>query len=382
MSMDEILKTIRNTGGNSEKEILNNPYYYAVGSQKIATEIATSLNYIKLLLFPSPLSADYSYNTLPYRDFGDWLVYLSLLIHGTLISLIGYFGFVLRKYKIIGFAIAFYIIHLLLVNNIVFDIGATMGERLIFHSSVGFSIIVALLLYRGAEKIQPLKTGQTILAGTIVVLIVIFGFITINRNNAWKNDGTLFAEDIKTTPNSILVNANVAAALISKSDYEKDETIKKETLHKAIQLLDKAIDLHQHTFVAGFLNRGIAWYKLGDIDKAKANMDSVKALYPNYPTLKGMYALLSTYYLKNGWDSYGKYGKFPEAIGEFKKGLSFDSLNADLWYNLGGAYFSNHQLPEAVNAWRASLNIKPGNVQAQQGMQAALEMMKTNPQKK
>ena len=70
------------------------------------------------------------------------------------------------------------------------------------------------------------------------------------------------------------------------------------------------------------------------------------------------------------------------AIEEFKKGLSFDSTNADLWYNIGGAYFSNHQLPEAVNAWRVSLSIKPGNVQAQQGMQAALEMMKTNPPKK
>jgi tetratricopeptide (TPR) repeat protein len=191
----------------------------------------------------------------------------------------------------------------------------------------------------------------------------------------WKNDGTLFAADLKVAPNSILVNANVAASLISKADLVKDEKEKDTLLYNAIAMLDKTINLHRHTFVAGFLNRGIAWYKLGDIDKAKANMDTVKTLYPNYPTLKGMYALLSDHYMKKGWDSFGRVGRFPEAIIEFKKGLSFDSTNPQLWYNLGGAYYSNHQLPEAINAWQVSLKLKPDNVQAQQGLQAAMGML-------
>jgi uncharacterized membrane protein YagU involved in acid resistance len=78
----------------------------------------------------------------------------------------------------------------LLVNNLVFDIGATMGERLIYHSSVGFAIAVAYFLVKGAEKIQPVKTGHAVLAGLMVVVTALYGFKTIDRNKAWKNDSS------------------------------------------------------------------------------------------------------------------------------------------------------------------------------------------------
>ena len=369
MTFEEILNAIRHTSGNSEKEILNNPYYYATHPQKLATEISSSLYYIRFLVWPYPLSADYSYNSIPYKDFGNISVYISILVHLALAGLMIFFGFIKKNFKVLSFAIAFYLMHLFLVNNVIFDIGATLGERLIFHSSLGFSIIAAWFLYKGALKAGSVALAYKVIAGVLIVVTLASAVVVIPRNLEWKNDGTLFAADIKVSPNSILVMANVAAAIISKADYEKDEKTKTAELHRAIDLLDKAINLHEHTFVAGFLNRGIAWFKLGDIDKCKANMDTVKNLYPNYPTLKGMYALLSDHYMRNGWDKYGRFGKFPEAIEEFKKGLSFDSTNGQLWYNLGGAYYSNHQLPEAVGAWRISLKFKPGNPQAEQAMQ-------------
>ena len=376
MTYDNIMKSVKNTGSNADKEILNNPYLYATPAQKLATEIATSLDYIKLLLFPHPLSADYSYDTIPYSDFGSIKVYLSMLVHGLMFLLVGFFAFVKKNMKVVSFALAFYLLHLLLVNNTVFDIGATMGERLIFHSSVGFSIIMALLIVKALDYLNTERTKMAALSVLMGVVTLVSGYITVTRNLDWKNDATLFGADIKTTPNSILVNANVAAACISKVDFEKDPKVKDEQLHYAIGLLDHAIALHHNSFVAGFLNRGIAWYKLGDIDKAKANMDSVKMFYPSYPTLKGMYQLIGDHYMKLGWSKYGQFGKYPEAIEVFKKGLAADSTNADLWYNMGGAYYSNRQLPEAINAWQVSLKLKPGNMQAQQGMQAAIEQLK------
>ena len=375
MTFSEVFAKIRTSGSSSEQEILNNPYYYATPVEKLATEIATCLNYLKLLIFPHPLSADYSYDTIPYKNFSNFWVYCSLIIHGAMLVLIGYFGFFKKNLKVFSFAIAFYLFHLFLVCNIFFDIGATMGERLIFHSSVGFAIVVAYLLYKGFERIQPVATGRIALIGLMSIITVLCGAKTIARNFYWKNDNTLFTEDLKVAPNSILVNANVAASYVSMADYEKDEKKKKELLYAAIAMLDKTIYLHKHTFVAGFLNRGIAWYKLGDIDKAKANMDTVKSLYPTYPTLKGMYALLSDHFMKRGWNEYGKFGKYPEAIEEFKKGLAIDSSNAELWYNMGGAYYSNHQIQEAIASWQVALKLKPDYLMAQQGMQAAMGLL-------
>lgn len=372
-------------GENSENEVLNNPYLFASGAEKLATEIATTLNYLKLLLFPHPLSADYSYNSIPYKDFSNPIVWLSLVVHaGLVVAMVLLFprrasGTSSSKPAIVGidyhgilcFAIAFYLLHLLLVCNIFFDIGATMGERLIFHSSVGFAIAVAYFLCKGAEKIKPAVNGQRALAGLMVVIILLSGYKTMSRNMDWKNDSTLFRADLKTVPNSVLVLGNVAASDITLSDYQQDEKTRQEYLYHAIKLLNHALSIH-HTFVAGFLNRGIAWYKLGDIDKAKPNVDTVRSLYPTYPTLPGMYKLMGEFYMKKGWEEFGKYGKFPEAIEQFKKALSVDSTNPEIWYNLGGALYSNRQLPDAIGAWQRALQLKPDYAQARQGLQAAM----------
>ncbi len=391
-------KTVPPAAESSAQEVLNNPYLFADSTQKLATEISTSLNYLKLLLFPYPLSADYSFNTIPYVDFSNWKVWLSMLVHGGIVvAAIMLFKKIvdmksaqstnsrttgissadagrLATYSIFLFAIAFYFLHLLLVCNIVFDIGATMGERLIYHSSVGFAIVVAWLLVKGMERIQNQTVAKASLVGFMTVVTVLFAIQTIARNRAWKNDATLFGTDIKTVPNSVLVNANVAASYITIADYQKSDSARSKYLHDAIDILNHTLSIHR-TFVAGFLNRGIAWYKLGDVDRAKPNIDTVRSLYPNYPTLPGMYKLISDFYLKNGWESYGKKGMYAEAITEYKKGLAIDPTNADLWYNMGGAYFTNKQYPEALECFQKAQKLKPENPQAQQGVSAAMQML-------
>ena len=386
---------------SSDNEVLNNPYLFASVSEKLATEISTSLNYLKLLIFPYPLSADYSYNTIPYVDFSNFKVWLSLIVHGGMVvaaivlfqRIIGLKSEAAKraKTKIAGisqttdttaintaaiflFAIMFYFLHLLLVCNIVFDIGATMGERLIYHSSVGFVIAAAWLIVKGMSMIKNPATSKAALAGFMTIVIVLCGIQTIARNAAWKNDATLFGTDIKTVPNSVLVNANVAASYITIADFQKTDTARRKYLHDAIDILNHTLAIHR-TFVAGFLNRGIAWYKLGDVDRAKPNIDTVRSLYPNYPTLPGMYKLMSDYYLKNGWESYGKNKMYAQAIAEYKKGLTIDSTNVDLWYNMGGAYYTNQQYPEALYSFQRALKINPNNAQAQNGLKATMEVL-------
>ncbi len=287
----------------------------------------------------------------------------------------------LNTASIFLFAITFYFLHLLLVCNIVFDIGATMGERLIYHSSVGFVIAAAWLLVKGMEKIKDPSIAKASLAGVMTVIIVLFGIQTMARNAAWRNDATLFSTDIKTVPNSVLVNANVAASYITIADYQKTDSARRKYLYDAINILNHTLSIHR-TFVAGFLNRGIAWYKLGDVDRARPNIDTVRSLYPNYPTLPGMYKLMSDYYLKNGWESYGKKGMYTEAIEEYKKGLKIDSTNVDLWYNMGGAYYTNKQYPEAAGAFQKALKINPNNQQAQNGLNATIQMLNGGPAQK
>lgn len=370
---------------SAAQEVLNNPYLYAEGVQKSATIISSSLYYIKFLLFPHPLSADYSFAQIPYKDFSHYSVWLSIAVHLGMVILM--FVYLPKKQllksvdkvtvggkEIICFAIGFYFLHLIMVNNFVFDIGATLGERLIYHSSVGFAIVVAWLLVKGSEKLKPAANGALMLGVVVGIVTVLMGFKTIDRNKAWKNDSMLFTTDIKTVPNSVLVNANVAASYITMADYAETPQRRQQYLTDAIAILDHTLDIHPR-FVAAYLNRGIAWYKVGDIDKAIENLNSVKRLYPTYPTLPGMYKLICDHYLRVGWEQYGKNGKFTEAIEVYKKGLQVDSTNADLWYNIGGAYYTNRRPVEALEAFRRTLQLAPNNQQAQMGIRAASEML-------
>jgi len=303
---------------SAETNVLNNPYAYTEGLEKIATEIATSLNYLKLLIYPHPLSFDYSYNQIPYKNFSNPFVWISIIVHtGIIAGIIWFF----KKRSVLCFALSFYLLNLLMVCNVFFDIGATMGERLIYHSSVGFSIALAWLLYKGMEKIKPAKTGRIILSGLVVVLVVLCGFTTINRNRDWKNNTTLFTHDLKVSPNSVLVNINVAISLMNSSDYEKDPSKKKEDLLRSIELFNKALTIHP-TYDKAYLNKSLAWFRLGQFDSVLSNLNRTRQLYANHPQLP------------------------------------------DIYYNLGIAFSNNREFEKAIQCWQITLQLNPGYANA------------------
>jgi tetratricopeptide (TPR) repeat protein len=311
---------------SSDNDLLNNPYANADKTEQVATKISTSLNYIKLLLFPHPLSSDYSYNTIPYKKFSHPQVWASLIAHGGLFYGLFYY---FKKRHVLAFALAFYLLNLLIVCNLIFNIGGTMGERLVFHSSVGFCIAVAWLLYKAMEKIKPAASGRLALAGCIVLITALYGFKTIDRNTAWKNDETLFSEDIKTTPNSVLVNSNVASSFINKAEAEPDSVKKFESLRTGIKYYNKVLEIHP-TFVSGFMNRGVAYLKLTMPDSAKANYDMAMKLYPNYPKLYEVY------------------------------------------YNLGVCYYLSGRIQDAVTTWQQVTRMNPQYILAQQSINTAM----------
>lgn len=274
----------------SDTDIQINPYAYASAAQKLATEISTSLRYLRLLFWPHPLSSDYSYAQIPYTDFADPMVWFSLLVHISLA--VGAVVLAIRRH-LLAFAVSFYLLNLLLINNFLFDIGATMGERLIFHSSLGFVIMLA---YVASAIVSRYKVSAAVPAAVLLLVTVAAGYKTTARNRDWKNNGTLFLKDIEASPNSFLVNLNVATILCNRTDYEPDSTRRRIDLERAIPLFDKVIGM-QDNFVLGYMNRAIAYLKLGAPDKMVADLDAVRRIYPIYPQLLPMYYRAAQLYL-------------------------------------------------------------------------------------
>lgn len=338
-------------GAHEDNELLNNPYLLASVDQILATKIATLMNYLKLLVYPISLSSDYSYNQIPYADWSNFMPWFSIFIHlGLIITIV----FLIIKRHYLAFAISCYLGYLVLVSNLFLNIGATMGERLIYHSSLGFSMVIAYLLYTTYEKIKSKKYAMLALSGTMFLLTFSCGNIIITRNTDWKNNSTLARKDVLTVPNSVLMNANAGVSYLNEASLMPNTEFKKETLQKALLYLNKAISLHPG-FTVAHINRGSVLFQLGEIEKAKEDWDIAQKQFPSHPELPGMF---TSYYINSSIVK-GSKGLYNEAIGELKKGEKYDSNNLILLFNMGYYYNLVGNKNAAINKFEKIVKIAP-----------------------
>ena len=345
-------------------DVLNNPYKFASHAQQWATKLEILWRYLRLLVFPHPLSSDYSYNAIPYTDFNAAKVWLSLLLH---LSLIAATIVLFIRRNILAFALAFYLTTLLLVSNLVVNIGATMGERLVYHSSFGFALAIALLCDWAVQKMGSGKRKTLLASSLCLFLIVPCGALVIQRNLKWKDDASLFMADVKTVPDSVIVNGNAAKAYLELSERPENKAVAMELTRKSIPFLTKAISTHKRYF-NGYLDLGVAYGKLGELERAEECWRMAQEIYPTHPYLKTNFHLLALAYNKKAMDLVSQ--ETPEAIRLLEKAIGVDPENPDLWFNLGGACFGIKEFAKARAAWIETLRLKPGYKEAEEGMSA------------
>ena len=391
------LVAVRLKPGVPDTEILNNPYLLADGVEQFCTKAYVLLKYLTLLVFPHPLSSDYSYNTIHYRNLGSWDFWLSIVLHLGLLVLGVRLVF---KKHIIGFAIMTYIIFLLMIGNILMDIGATMGERLIFHSSIGFCIAMAWLILKGLERLENVSFNvkRAGLIAFVCVVTFLYGCKAWERNWDWKNDVTLFLKDVNTMPHSVLVLGNAGARWVDLADTKEitgrnipgqdstrfndyngtlkvtDEEVKagnykdkrEAALYKGIKFLKHAVELHPR-YVNGYLNLGLAYFKLKIDKEALFYWKNAEKLYPNNPYLRNYYIV---YYndLKNRGATYFQRGRMDSAAIEYNKCTILDPYNPEGWYNTGGAYFNQQKYAKAKACWERALQLKPDYAEAKRAL--------------
>jgi protein O-mannosyl-transferase len=383
--------------GVPDTEILNNPYLLADGEERFATKGFVLLKYLWLQIFPATLSSDYSYNTIEYRHFTSWDFLLSMVVHiGMVFAAIYY---TLKKH-ILGFAAMTYIVFALMIGNVLMDIGATMGERLIFHSSIGFCIAAAYLMLKGLDKLSGIdfSVRRIGLVGVVLIITFLFGCKTWERNWDWKNDVTLFLKDVKTMPHSVLVLGNAGARWVDLADTKEvtgvqvvgqdstrfndyngtlvitDEEVKEggyknkreAALYKGIAFLKHATDLHPR-YVNGYLNLGLAYFKLRKDFEALYYWKNAERLYPNNPYLRNYYQVYSNDLKNRGANAFNR-GRMDSAAIAYNMWSLLAPYDKEAWYNLGGAYFNQGKYPLAYRSWSRALQIDPNYAEVKKVM--------------
>jgi tetratricopeptide (TPR) repeat protein len=351
-------------------DVLNDPFMYATGTEKIATKIALLNQYLKLLIFPHPLSADYSYNNFPYHSFADWQVWLSILIWGGIV----YLTYKLwQKKHIMAFASLFFLAFFMLINNLLFDIGATMGERLIYHSSLGFCLGVAWLIIYGVKNIKTSELAKRVITvGSVVVILFLYGYKTMARNLDWRTNFSLFAKDVQSIPNSALTNGNAGSEFYNYA-YQKLKNIKNpthldtvefyRTTDTAIMYLTKAISIHQR-FVSASINLGLCYSKRGIMDSAIVYWKKAASNFGgrNASLIENAKIVLA-YGKKLGSEK-----EYQKAASVLRDASVIDAGNFEIWDNLGGSEYMQGNFEAAAYSFTQALNLNPNLQGARQGL--------------
>jgi protein O-mannosyl-transferase len=357
------LKIVGAGASKESPDVLNAPFKFAKGNERLATKIEILNHYLRLLFFPHPLSSDYSYDTIPYKNFKNGLVWLSIAIHASMVYATVKLFF---KRNILSFALAFYLLHLFLISNLAMEIGATMGERLIYHSSFGFAIAISVGFMWLIRKIPSTQMQKLVGIAIWIVITSLFSAKVIARNAQWKNDITLFMADVETVPNSVLVNGNVGKAYydISQKPENKDTPKEKEYINKALYHLTKSVNIHKR-YVNGYINLGVAHYALKDYDKAKEYWDIVQVLYPNNPYLINNMKALAFAFYNEAMTAVSQSQNDPivlqQAIHNLNQAVSIMPDNPDFRYDLGGLNFMVGRYDVAKAQWEDVLKYYPNH---------------------
>ncbi len=381
--------------GSNSMELMNNPFLKLSGAswvpfsggEKLATIFFTLGKYVWLLIFPHPLSHDYYPRAVEIMQFSNWQVLASVALYIAILGSIVYFW---KKDKVVSFGLAFFIITLSIVSNIVFPIGTNMSERFMFMPSLGILLVIARLMT------QYIKKENILLAITGLILLG-FAFKTITRNQVWKDDFTLFTTDVKTNGRSAKLLNAAGGALTTEASKLKASTKKSQMLTEAIGYLKEAINIHP-TYRNAYLLIGNALFYQENYEESIAYYDKVLGLYPDFKDAQDNLPIIlrdagkhfgqkkndiakSEKYLTRSYELSpgdpetlrllgivnGIKGDHDRAIFYFDKALKINPKSAMAHVNLGTAYKNKGDAVTAADFYNKALALDPNALDGIQG---------------
>lgn len=337
------------------------PYTYAdnsllacdnILSQKL-TAITILGKYLLQFILPLQFSYDYSFNQIPCATFSDANLWMALAIIMLLIIV------AIKTFSTkpaISFGILFFFLTILPVSNLLFNIGTTKADRLMFTPILGLLIALMYFVFHLTSQLTKatLSSKPAVIATTIAVLCFALSF---ERSTAWASNYNLFTTDINNAPNSGRVNYNYGTLLLNSGPDTAD-------FSKALQYLETAntIDSNDYNTVC---NLGVAYYKNQRYDDAIRSLRKAAAM--NSKNGSTYLNLADVYFTTQIWDSAAKY---------YTTAIDLNARNAQTHNKAGTAFFNRSQYVNAVKMFEAGLKLYPDNSEMLINYGNALAMLK------
>lgn len=302
-------------------------------------------NYIKLILFPFPLNADYVFS---YPDrFLDVLPVLSLLI---VVGLVILSIFVLKYSKAASFGIWWFFITLFPVYNLI-QIYNPFAERYLYIPVFGFCLVFSVFVKYITSRFSVKRAGilNLFIVGCFVLA---YTAVSIDRNRDWKDSYSLWTKTLEVEPDSVRAHGNLARV------YQQ-----KGLIDQSMREVKKTLELNPKDFKA-YYNLGVI---LGEQGSAKEAISAYQKTIEMNPRFKNAHFNLGTIYKAQN--------RLEAAKQAFKRVVEIDSDDIEARNNLGVIYAMQGKLNAALVEWQKVIALDPANRDVQANIERAKKLI-------
>lgn len=190
-------------------------------------------HYLKLMVFPLSLSADYSFNAFPISySLAERQVIVAL-------ALLGGAGWgiyrLLTFNRWAAFGGLWFFLTLLPVSQII-PHHEMVAEHYLYLPSAGFLLTVAVL----AERLLSRSPHPRVVAVALGLVILLLGLRTAVRNRDWKDNLTLWTKTVQTSPESARAHIALAGVHLKQGRYEPA----RQELLEALRIQPSSASIH------------------------------------------------------------------------------------------------------------------------------------------
>ena len=334
--------------GEKVRILVNNNALMAATNyaEKLATTLFIQLKYLIILVFPHPLSYDYSFNQIPIIGFSDPKALAAVAV---IIALAVYAVKNFTKRDVFAYCILFYAFSVVITSNLLVDIGATMAERFIYTGSLAFCIALVVLL----SKLLKVDTVNMSFATArplfivVTVISVLYGAKTVARNEAWSSNLELYKTGLETAPNSWRAQYLMGVEYTRMISKEPDALLKRDLYKNANECLNRSLAI--------LPNNSDVYLIKGYADEFGGQIDSAIVSYTNTIRLDSF----NTQALVNLGGVFLRTNRLDESIKTLSRVISYDPNNADALANLGASYGNKGMFNESAQFYQRSLKARP-----------------------
>ncbi len=249
-------------------------------SHRIASNIYVLGVYLYKNLIPYPLLSDYSYSTIPLRNWGDYQVWLSILVYGGMIAA---FFIGLKKKWLAAFGIGHYFATVSIFTSVIVLNVSAYNDRFNYNASLGICILISYGFYYWMKKSPKETPVLKVLRNNLMPLVVLTLlsltaiFYTSQHLPVWESRYTLFEHDVKLAPNNARLLKNHGGSLARKAMSTQDKEERKALATEAIDYLERATNVY-FRIGTGHTHLGNMHAILGDYDKAEISFKNALSI--------------------------------------------------------------------------------------------------------